>query len=308
MYYHISCIILLFISFESFAQLNPNTDKHNVAIEMLFPEGKSKALILSYDDGHIQDRQLVQLMNKYNLIGTFHLNSSKLDLPDFLTKNEIKQLFEGHEVSVHSCNHPYLTNIPMNEVRNEILNDRKELERIVKYPVRGMAYPFGNYNQEVIETIQQIGIEYARTIEDSYKYSIPSNFLKWEPTIHQFSKAFWEPNQPKKDSIEMAFFDKIISDFLASESTALLDIWGHSWEMGTDSQKWQNAERFFERIANNSQINYTKQIDLVDYIYAYRQLKFSVDKTLVFNPSASTLYFKFKETTFKIKPGETLKL
>ena len=30
---------------------------------MLFPEGKRRALTLSYDDGVLQDRRLIQLMN-----------------------------------------------------------------------------------------------------------------------------------------------------------------------------------------------------------------------------------------------------
>ncbi len=49
---------------------------------MLFPGGKSKALILSFDDGNVTDKRLVKLMNKYGLIGTFH----KLGAKDYLAK------------------------------------------------------------------------------------------------------------------------------------------------------------------------------------------------------------------------------
>ncbi|MFA7273787.1 MAG: polysaccharide deacetylase family protein [Crocinitomicaceae bacterium] len=91
------------------AQIIAESNQSGLPIEMLFPEGKKKALILSYDDGRIQDRQLVKLMNKYHLIGTFHLNGNKLGLEDYLTKEEIKELFAGHEVSAHSFNHPSLT-------------------------------------------------------------------------------------------------------------------------------------------------------------------------------------------------------
>ena len=71
-------ILLLLITYTTFSQINPEIAKSAINIEMLFPEGKNKALILSYDDGAIQDRKLVDLMNKYHLIGTFHLNSNKL--------------------------------------------------------------------------------------------------------------------------------------------------------------------------------------------------------------------------------------
>ena len=67
--------LLILIAFSASAQINPEIAISGINIKMLFPEGKNKALILSYDDGRTEDRQLVQLLNKYHLIGTFHLNS-----------------------------------------------------------------------------------------------------------------------------------------------------------------------------------------------------------------------------------------
>ena len=86
-------LLLLFIAFSAVAQTNPEIPKSAIPIEMLFPEGKNKALILSYDDGAIQDRELVKLMKKFHLIGTFHLNSNKLSTNNYfnyLNKDEIK--------------------------------------------------------------------------------------------------------------------------------------------------------------------------------------------------------------------------
>ncbi len=42
---------------------------------MRFPEGKSKALTLSYDDGVEQDKRLVSLMAEHGIKGTFNINS-----------------------------------------------------------------------------------------------------------------------------------------------------------------------------------------------------------------------------------------
>jgi hypothetical protein len=79
--------------------------------------------------------------------------------------------------------------------------------------VRGMAYPFGNTNDVVIETNNGLGIEYARTVGDSYNFEIPKDFLRWLPTMHQFAKAYWEPKQPEKDAQEMEHFYTIIIFF-----------------------------------------------------------------------------------------------
>jgi peptidoglycan/xylan/chitin deacetylase (PgdA/CDA1 family) len=296
------------ITFSAAAQTNPEIAKSAVRIKMLFPEGKTKALILSYDDGRTDDRQLVKLMNKYHLVGTFHLNSNKLGIATYLNKEEIKNLFNGHEVSVHSANHPNLPDISKIGVIYEILEDRKELERLMQYPVRGMAYPFGNTNDTVIEAINGLGIEYARTVGDSYNFEIPKDFLRWHPTMHQFAKAYWESNQPEKDKKELEVFYKKIDDFLQTKELAVLDIWGHSWEMGTDQNKWDETEKFFKVLANNESVYYTKQIDLVDYINAYRNLKFSVDKNMVTNTSAINVSIKINNKVFKVLAGTSMNL
>ena len=158
-------------------------------IEMLFPQGKSKALILSFDDGRVADKDLVKLMNEYGLVGTFHLNSNKLGTKDYLTKEEIKSLYKGHEVSGHTANHPALTSLSKIDVIYEVVEDRKELERLMGYPVRGMSYPFGNTNDVVVEAITGLGIEYARTVGDTYNFNMPTEFLRWQPTIHLFGKT-----------------------------------------------------------------------------------------------------------------------
>ena len=44
-------------------------------IKKLYPNGKEKAFNLTYDDGIYDDYKFVELLNKYNLKGTFNLNS-----------------------------------------------------------------------------------------------------------------------------------------------------------------------------------------------------------------------------------------
>ncbi len=301
----ISVLCILSVHFAT-AQSDMALAKSGNPIEMLFPQGKTKALVLSFDDGRIEDRQLVQLMNQYGLVGTFHLNSNKLGTAGYLTPTELKSLFKGHEVSVHSANHPNLTALSKIDVVYEVVEDRKRLEQLVGYPVRGMAYPFGNTNDFVIDAISGLGIEYARTVGDSFNFSIPTDFLKWQPTIHLFGKTNYKPNDEENDKKELAFFYQVINDFKSSTQLAVLDVWGHSWEMGDNSSKWAETEKFFNMLANNAALHYTTQIDLVDYIKAFRSLQFSVEKTMVYNPSSLTVCFKLNSTIYTVLPGKTV--
>ena len=52
---------------------------------MQFPEGKIKALILSFDDGPEKDHKLESLLDQYNLKGTFHINSGRLSDEGMIT-------------------------------------------------------------------------------------------------------------------------------------------------------------------------------------------------------------------------------
>ena len=42
---------------------------------MRFPEGRTKALTFSYDDGTVSDKRLIEIFDRYALKGTFNLNS-----------------------------------------------------------------------------------------------------------------------------------------------------------------------------------------------------------------------------------------
>ncbi len=290
------------------AQTNTAPVKSSIPIEMLFPQGKSKALILSFDDGNVADRHLVKLMNDYGLVGTFHLNSNKLGTKDYLTKEEIKNLYKGHEVSGHTANHPNLTSLSKIDVIYEVLEDRKELERLMDYPVRGMSYPFGNTNDFVIEAITGLGIEYARTVGDTYNFSMPTDFLKWQPTIHLFGKTNYIPNDTANDRRELGQFYQLTNDFLKANSLALFYVWGHSWEYEGPGNKWAEVEKFFKMVSKNPDIYYTTQIGLVDYINAFKNLKFSVDKTMVTNLSSINVFVKINGKVFTIEAGSTKQL
>ena len=75
--------------------------------------------------------------------------------------------------------------------------------------------------------------------------------------------------------------------------------------MGVDKKKWDETEKFFTLLSNNKSIHYSTQIDLVDYINAYRNLKFSVNKNYVYNSSSINLFIKINNQIIEIKGGTT---
>ena len=94
---------------------------------------------MSYDDGREPDKRLISLFNKHGIKGSFHLNSGLLkDAPPTpndiyglrIPKEEIKELYKGHEISCHTTTHPTIARSPIGQVVKEIIEDREKLEEI----------------------------------------------------------------------------------------------------------------------------------------------------------------------------------
>ncbi len=259
-------------------------------IHFLYPNGKKRVLTFSYDDGVIQDRRLVELLNRYNLRGTFHLNAGKLNQEGFLTSQELPDLFQGHEISAHSLDHPFLNQLCQSDLVYQLQEDRRKLEEYSGKLVRGMSYPFGIYSDEIIETAKNLGLEYSRTVENSLSFRIPEDFLKWHPTCHH-----------------KQLNEELIHKFLHTPSHRnlyLLYVWGHSYEFDND-QNWEEMEENCAKLAHIEDVWYATNIEVKDYIQAMKSMIVSVDQTMIYNPSATSVWIRTETGSHEILAGET---
>lgn len=259
----------------------------------LFPGAKKKALTVSYDDGTIHDRRFVEMLNANGIKGTFHLNSGRLDKKNKVEEKEVAQLYAGHEVSVHGVNHPDLPLLPIPLVCEEILEDRKRLEDLVAYPVRGMSYPFGRYTTEIVRVLATLGIEYSRVVETHNKFMLPQDPMLWEATCHH-----------RGDLLKNA--EKFLTAKPA-RNQILFNVWGHTHEFERD-KNWNLAEEFCHTVGNNDEVWYATYIEIVDYMNAMRNLRFSAEGTIAHNPSALDVWCTVNKEPVLVKAGETVTL
>jgi len=217
----------------------------------MYPNGKLKALTLSYDDGVEQDRRLVEIMNRYGIRGTFNLNSGIQSGASEWRRGEVairrmnaaglEALYKGHEVAVHSLTHPHLENLDRETVINELRQDKLNLERISGAPVYGMAYPFGTYNEIVLEAVKECGLRYARCVQSTYSFDIPDNLLEYRPTLHHADPSLME------------LAEKFIA--LKPDRHQVFYLWGHSYEFDIDNN-WRVIEDFCRLVSNRDDIYY----------------------------------------------------
>ncbi|MBW4083730.1 polysaccharide deacetylase family protein [Paenibacillus sp. S150] len=259
----------------------------------LFPGGVTKALTLSWDDGRVYDRRLVAILNRNGLKGSFHLNSGFFGKEGYITDGEVAALYEGHEISAHTSAHPFLTMTPREGIAQEILKDRERLEQLAGYPVRGMSYPFGDYNDQVLSTLPALGIEYSRTVRSHGGFSLPDNLLAWHPTCHH------------RDMLALG--QQFLEEQPRFSRMQLLYVWGHSYEFN-DNNNWEELEQFGSLMGGHQDIWYATNIEIADYLSAVRGLRFSASQAIVYNPSALEVWFTAEDQARQIPAGATVQL
>ncbi len=80
----------------------------------------------SWDDGHKSDLRLVKLLSQYGLRGTFYI--PKICKLRSLTDHEIINTSKTQEIGAHDFNHDHLTQLDLEELRNQIPGSREYLE------------------------------------------------------------------------------------------------------------------------------------------------------------------------------------
>ena len=275
----------------------------DISMKMLLKDGKRKVITLSYDDGVIQDKRLVETLNKYGLKGTFNINTGRYYQGDTnpekgrMTKASAISLFKntGHEVAVHGYTHPFLDKIESSEIIYEIIEDRKNIEKDYGTIARGMAYPFGRCSEEIVDILRKCQIVYARTTKNTYRFDFPENWLMLHPTCHHKSEKLMDL---AKEFVEKK--DKY-------GNARMFYLWGHSFEFD-NNDNWDVIEQFAEYVSGRDDIWYATNIEIYDYVEAYKRLQTGFDKTIVHNPSSLDVWVEIRDEVHCIGAGQTLVL
>ena len=280
-------------------------------LSMCFPEGKRKALTLSYDDGVEQDIRLIETLDRYGIKATFNLNSKYYEADERtypagqvhrpLGKNRALEVYcaaikNGHEVAVHGYTHPFWEQLPSNVMAYDIIRDRERLEELFGGIIRGAAYPYGTHSDETAAVLATCGIAYCRTTGATGKFDLPKEWLKLPSTCHH--------NDPRL--VELT--KKFVSGAPAKNRDPwLFYLWGHSYEF-EGNNNWEVIERFCEEIGNKDDIWYASNIAIYDYIAAYKSLRYSLRGDCIYNPTAISVWVDRDGKVYEIKPGELLKI
>lgn len=78
--------------------------------------------------------------------------------------------------------------------------------------------------------------------------------------------------------------------------------------LGDNGCNWNVIEQFAEYMGNRDDVWYATNIEIHDYVEAYRKLIVSTNGENVYNPTGEIVYFQRGEKTYCVQPGERLKI
>ncbi len=269
-----------------------------------FPNFKLRAVTLSYDDGRVYDEKMLEIMSKYGVKGTFNICSGwygNSDKPTNLTKQKAVEVYDkyGAEVAVHGKNHLPLTEVDACVAYNDVLECRDDLEKDFKRIIRGFAYAYGVYNDNVINMLKDCGIVYARTVGGTENFVLPHDWYRWQGTCHH--------QNPRLMELVDDFLSEPKSDHFWHKYPRLFYLWGHSYEFN-NNDNWDLLETFCKKVGNRDDVWYATNIEIYEYVTAFDNLRFSVDGKLVENSSNIDVYTFINGKNVLIPKYKTLEI
>ena len=134
-------------------------------------ERPSPALVsFSWDDGHVLDLKLADLLDIYGVKATFYVcppaqagEGANL-AGDKLSGPQLRALSERFEIGAHTVTHPLLTTVDDDRARDEICLSKVQLEDVLGDSVISFCYPGGRRLPQHVAMVEQAGFKLARTI------------------------------------------------------------------------------------------------------------------------------------------------
>ncbi len=216
--------------------------------------GRLLTIIQCWDDGVATDARLTEILRRYGAKASFNLNAGLHEQERTfgwthestevhrLGWDEMRSVYDGFTIANHSLTHPHLDQISLDDARREITEGRDRLQQFFGQPVLGFAYPFGTYNDAVMQLVREAGHSYARTVGKAECPFPPKNAMAFHPCCHFLAPDFW----PRYEN---------------AKKCGVFYFWGHSYEMITEAM-WDSFENIIQRISADPEACWGNIVDL----------------------------------------------
>lgn len=145
------------------------------------------SVAITFDDGYKNLlTSAIPLLKKYHIPATIFVignpnNTARTELDnslELLTYKDIINLHnDGFEIGYHSATHPSFAKASIEELENEIMLGKAELENKLGFSVSYFAYPKGVYTDNIINIVKRAGFKAAFTVDAGVIRSNSNKFI-----------------------------------------------------------------------------------------------------------------------------------
>jgi peptidoglycan/xylan/chitin deacetylase (PgdA/CDA1 family) len=155
-------------------------------------EKYEKPVIITFDDGYENNyTKAYPILKKFNFPAVIFLTTDYMDKNNYLKQWQIEEMKDLISFEAHAVSHPDLTTLSLDALTYELTESKKILKDLTGRESIAFAYPFGIYNQTVIDVTKK-HFTYAVTInsglffsQDNH-YTIKRVYIPRKTTIGQF--------------------------------------------------------------------------------------------------------------------------
>ena len=152
----------------------------------------NKFVVLTFDDGYEDNyRVMFPILKEFGakavifLLSESKYNEWDVNNPhnpekrfDLMSEEQVKEMAAyGVEFGAHTKTHPYLSSLPIEEAREQIVQCKQKLEQTYGQQFITFAYPYGDLNDEVKSEVRKAGFTFAVST-DSGEINVDSDLFQ----------------------------------------------------------------------------------------------------------------------------------
>ncbi|MEM6855694.1 MAG: polysaccharide deacetylase family protein [Planctomycetota bacterium] len=225
-------------------------------------DARRAIITTSWDDGHLTDLRLADLLETYGIPATFYIPHTDrlLDQP-VLKPAQLRQLADrGFEIGAHTMNHTVLTAVSDETARAEIADSRRYIADATGRDCAMFCPPQGRFTPRHVEMFRDSGYSAFRTVEmwsidharsvNTQLTEMPTTLQAQPQPVMSIARNLIKRRAWANGKLYLKHGRSSGDDWTRS-AAALLEhvlavggvfhLWGHSWELEAFDQ-WARLE------------------------------------------------------------------
>ena len=131
--------------------------------------------VLTFDDGFIHHYEMAKMLYRSDMLASFYIITCLCKyrgMPLLMKRPRyIREIYDmGHEIGSHTHTHRNLTLLQPLEIEREFQISLEVLSKIIKSDIKGVAYPYGAFNDNVVSIAKKY-FRYGRTIGKTNRWN-----------------------------------------------------------------------------------------------------------------------------------------